>query len=262
MPSRSRIFGAVLALAASTAAVSGCGIFVPEPAPMSTVHNAAGERIVISWEDYPAHAGVDGERLLGALDAAELEAPARELMDAVRAAVHDESGLPLHPLTPPTEWFDAENWYPQAGNGYGGESMLTTVNCCDLQSDSVPPQDQWDAVFEAASDITVDAGLGELVEDAVDDEYRERYCTGPGGSCWLRSMTAYDGYQWIFVTIQDTTLDPTGAAAREAEEMGWPLASIAIGYGATVVDAGRSDDFAAAMAPFVGLERPDATTSD
>ncbi|GAA1853688.1 hypothetical protein ACFQZV_04985 [Microbacterium koreense] len=263
MRTRSRLVATMLAVATSVTLLTGCGILASQPAPTSTVRSADGESVVISWEDYPAHAGVDGERLLGAPDAAELEGPARGVMDAVRGAVQDESGVPLHPLTPTTEWFGIDDWFPQQGNGYGGDSMLTSVNCCDLQSDAVPTPDRWDAVFAAANAALVEAGLGALTEDqALDDEYRDTYCTGAGGTCWLRSMTAYDGYQWVFVTIQDTTLDPTGDAAREAEEMGWPLASIAVGYGATVVDAGRSDEFAAAIAPFVGLERPDATTSD
>ncbi|MGX1702800.1 hypothetical protein [Microbacterium sp. NPDC055357] len=244
--------------------LTGCGVLTSGPSPTSTYTDAAGATIVVDWTDYPAHAGQGGEAMLGAPDQDGLEEPARELIEQLRTAVEQESGLALVPSEAEQSWFGDDDWHPQTGNGYGGESMLTTVNCCELQSDGVPAPARWDAVIDAASRVTTDAGLGAFVLDSetMDAEYRDRYCTIPDGGCWHVSASVFDGYQWVYLTIQDTSLDPSGDAAAEAEEFGWPLASIALGYGATVVRAGESADFARAMEPFLGLERPEQTTSD
>lgn len=234
------------------------------PSPSSTYTDESGQTVVADWMDYPAHAGTDGDVLLDAPDQTQLEQPARELIEQIRTAVEKESGIALSPSEPEQSWFDADDWHPHTGNGYGGDSMLITVNCCELQSDDVPPRARWGDLIVAANRAAVDAGLGSFVldRDAMGSEYRDKYCNRPGGECWSVSATVYDGYQWVYLTIQDASLDPSGNAAKEAEDVGWPTASIAIGYGATVVRAGESAAYAQAMEPFLGLERPDGTTSD
>lgn len=260
------------AVLAGVLLLTGCGALPPAPSPTTTHTDASGEVVTVDWADYPAHAGNDGEALLGRADQSELEPGVRELMARLRAEIERASGLELEPLEPESSWFDDENWFPQTGNGYGGESMLITINCCELSADRVPDTARWRAILDAASRVTEDAGLGPLVLDIESEamaaepswerDYRERYCNAAGGECWLWSASAFDGVQWVYLTIRDGALDRTGDAAREAEEYDRLLAGIDVAYGATVVRAGMADEFARAIAPFVGLDLPDATTSD
>lgn len=177
-------------------------------------------------------------------------------MTGIAGAIESSSSVPLLPLDPETEWFSDDRWHPQMGNGYGGESMLTTINCCELQSNTVPDRDEWQRVIDAASSEVAARGLGGFVFDQHTSD-----CNGEDG-CWRWAATATDGVQWVYMTIQDTDRDPTGEAARDAEKFGWPAASISIGYGATVVKADSHDAFVEAMQPFIGQSRPPATTSD
>ena len=87
-------------------------------------------------------------------------------------------------------------------------------------------------------------------------------CDALGERCWRWIATARDGVQWVSFSIQDAALDPTGDAQREAEQFGWPPASIGLGYGATVVRTGSTDEFADAIGPFIGLKQPRGTSSD
>ncbi|SDQ36428.1 hypothetical protein [Arthrobacter crystallopoietes] len=67
------------------------------------------------------------------------------------------------------------------------------------------------------------------------------------------------------LTLTDVERDPTGEAAEEMKgsiEYGWNPRSITISYGATTVRSEDREEFLAALEPFEGLDRPDATTSD
>ncbi len=150
--------------------------------------------------------------------------------------------------------------------------MLTTVNCCELRTDGAPPTTDWQAVLDAVSDATVEAGLGPMLiefgSDSApagsegDKEYFRKYCNGSTGECWKWSATVNDGVQWIFFTVQDANLDPTGEGLREAQASKQPPAYIAVEYGATVVRAGMTEEYERAIQPFVGLTQPPPTTSD
>lgn len=226
----------------------------------------------MDWADYPASAGIDGAELLGRPDQEDMEGPARELMLTLRSTIENVSGLRLVPTESPSKWFSKNDWFVEEGNGYGGESMLVTVNCCSMQSDAAPDPLRWRAVLDAASEVTRAAGLGPLTltheskalaaDPAWEREYRDQYCNMPNGECWMWSADVFDGSQWVFITIQDGALDPTGRAVRDATGRDGPVAFIALDYGATVVKAGMSQQFADALAPFAGLERPAASTSD
>jgi len=116
---------------------------------------------------------------------------------------------------------------------------------------------KWDVIFDAANRVAQDAGFGPFVHDESPE-----HCGKGEGRCRLLSGTATDGVQWVYLSIQDRALDPTGDAVDEAEDFGWPHASIGLGYGQTVVRAESSGEFRRAMQAFVGLARPEATTSD
>lgn len=250
----------------------GCTMIGIQPSPTTTFVDAAGETVTVDWKDYPASAGVDGDELVDRPDQAELEVPASTLMRELGDAIEEASGLRLTSPQPEAAWFSDANWHPEPGNGYGGDSMLTTVNCCTLEVHRAPGQSRWRAILDAASRVTEDAGLGPLQLEHESDpmtsdpawlgEYRAQFCTARGGECWMWSATAYDGVQWVTFTIQDGSLDPTGDAVREAAQIGRPAAFIGIDYGATVVRAGMKDEYTEALEPFVGLERPEPTASD
>ena len=264
-----RLLGVIL-LAAVT--LTGCSAFGDGPPPTTTYTDAQGESITVDWVDYPAHAGMGGEVLLGYADQTDIESEARTLIRDLQAAVTGASGVEMHSMEPERDWFGDENWFAQIGNGYGGESLLITVNCCELTSDGAPDMTQWQSVLDAASEVTIAAGLEPLVleqdstqvkaDPSWEKEYRDQYCNLEGDECWRWSAHVYDGVQWIDFTIQDAALDPTGEAATWGENADGSLDSIRISYGATVVRAGKSDEYAVAMQPFLGLKVPDSTTSD
>lgn len=246
----------IAALLVSALLLTGCGILGPEPSPVTTYTDEAGESVTVDWVDYPAAAWIDGEQLLETPDQNDIELPARALVTAVGEAVAEVTAFPLEPLAPESEWFGDDRWFAQQGNGYGGESMLTTVNCCELQADRVPEARLWQDVVDAASRAAAAQGIGPFAFDDIDAG-----CNGQAG-CWLWSATAWDGVQWVSLSISDATKDPTGQAQKDAEQFGWPLRTVSVSYGATVVRAGQMAAFAEAMQPFRGLERPAQTTSD
>ncbi len=237
--------------------LSGCALLGFKPSPTTTYTDESGNEVTVEWVNYPANAGVDGEALIGYPDQAEIEPAARELVEQLRAAITESSGFELDSSEPEQDWFDSDHWFPQQGNGYGGDSMLVTVNCCEMASDGVPTPHKWQSVLDAASQVAENAGLGRFVVEEIPD-----YCDAEGKQCWLWAARATNGVQWVSLTIQDHSLDPTGDAVREAEKYGWPIASVGFEYGATVVVAGGKDDFARAMVPFVGLRMPAATSSN
>lgn len=269
MMTRGRAAAGALLLAAL---MTGCGVLWSVPSPTSTYTDESGATVTVDWKDYPAQEGIEGADLVGAPDQAQLEAPARELVQELRDAIEDSSGLVLVPAEPEAGWFGADDWFEEEGNGYGGESLLVSVNCCTLRSDRAPDPARWRAVLDAASKVTEEAGLSTLqleheseqmaADPAWEKEHREQFCNLPDGSCWYWAATAYDGSQWVSFTVQDASLDPTGDGVRDAAEYDEPPAYVAIDYGATVVQAGRSAEYERALAPFAGLDQPAATSSD
>ncbi|MDJ0333804.1 hypothetical protein QMG83_01055 [Salinibacterium sp. G-O1] len=237
--------------------LTGCSALGFEPSPTTTYIDEAGTEVTVDWVDYPAYEGIDGERLLGHPDQADLEPVARDLVKQLRTAIADASGYAMTSSEPEGRWFDDDNWHEQGGNGYGGRSMLTTVNCCDLSSEGAPEASEWQRVFDAANQAVQAEGLGEFV---LDDPLE--WCGTTAEECWRWTGFATDGVQWVSLLIQDGALDPTGDAVREAEELDRPVATIQFGYGATVVPTGRSDEYARALDPFVGLKQPRATASN
>lgn len=257
---------------ALTVMLAACSVLGFAPSPTSTYTDASGKTVTVDWKEYPASAGIDGAVLVGRPDQAQVEAPARDLMQRLRVAIERSSGVDLAPLEPEPGWFGDDDWFEEESNGYGGDSLLVTVNCCILEADRVPDPSQWRAVLDAAGQVTEEAGLGPLQLDHEsgemagdpewEKEYRQRFCNLPDGSCWTWSAAASDGSQWILLEIQDGTLDPTGDAAREAADIDWPVAYIRVEYGATVVQTGKAAEYERALAPFAGLDQPAATESD
>jgi hypothetical protein len=267
-----RVSVGVVRVVALCVLFSVCGVLGQAPSPKSTYTDASGATVTVDWRDYPAYAGMDGEELVGRPDQSTLEAPARELLQRLRAAVEESSGVRLAAIEPEAGWFGDANWSKVGGNGYGGDSLLVSVDCCTLRSDEAPDPSRWRAVLDAASQVTKEAGLGALelereseemaAEPAWKKDHHERFCNLPDGSCWYWVASVYDGSQWVYLTIYDGNLDPTGAGERDAVSADLPVAYIAIEYGATVVEAGKAAEYERALAPFVGIDHPAETTSD
>ncbi len=263
---------AAIAGVAAVAALSGCGVLGASPSPTSTYLCADGETVTVDWADYPGEAGVDADAVRAAPDQDELEPVARELVERLRAAIEAEASVVMASVERESTWFDDDDWFAAEGNGYGGESMYVTLNCCELESSTVPAPASWSGVRDAASAVTEEFGLGPLVLEHESDamaadaawaaDYAEQYCNLPDGGCWAWYATTYGDSQWVSLAIRDAARDPSGDALAEAEQFDWPVASISLSYGATVIRAGMREAFDAALAPFEGLEQPAPTTSD
>lgn len=257
----------VVALAAL--AVTGCAALGPEPSPTTTHTDALGEVVTVDWAEYPGNAYWDGALLLGQPDHVEAEPEVRAFLGELAVAIEAVSGDPLRAEGPAAEWYSGETWFPQEGNGYGGESLLVNGVCCPMVADAAPGPEHWAAVIDAASQVTAAAGFGPLVlrQDSAEmradplwwEEYRALYCTLEDDGCWLWYAQATNGAQWVSVEIQDATLDPTGEAATTARSVDGPPDYIRISYGGVLVRAGLTAEYERAMQPFLGLERPKAT---
>lgn len=252
-----KLWSRILLVIATLTVLTGCAAFGKTPSPTTTHTDASGATVVTEWVNYPAHAYHDGEALIGYPDQAELPPVAADVIRSIGNTISDVSGIELEAAAAESTWFSDNNWHAQAGNGYGGESMLITINCCELASDTAPDRVKWQAVLDAASRAADDAGLGPFVADELAES-----CAATDEDCWILGATATDGVQWVSLTIQDRSLDTSGDAKREAEELDWPMSTIAISYGATVVQSGKKDDFTFAVQNFTGLDRPDPTASD
>lgn len=74
--------------------------------------------------------------------------------------------------------------------------------------------------------------------------------------------TAYGASQWLSINLLDVQRDLCGEAVQEYEELGLPGQQITLDFGATTISRDQLASFKEALAPFAGLENPEATTSD
>lgn len=253
---------AVLAAAVMAGSLAGCS-----QAPTSTIVTDTGEEQTISWADYPGHAGTDAADVLAAPTPEQTERRAQAIIGEIEAVLSRNHGF---------QWStdgDAAGWYPQTGNGYGGESLLVTYNSEPRVSDGVPEgPEAWREVLAEIDAILAGHGLAPVILDHesspyLDDaqwqeEQHQRFGTTDPDEYWEWTATSYSDSQWLNVTLTDTTKDATGRAAEEAREFGWPLRAVGLSFGATTVPAEQRDEFRRAFEPFEGLDKPEPTTSD
>lgn len=257
-----KVLRAVLAAAVIAGCIAGCS-----QAPTSTIVTDAGEEKTISWADYPGHAGTDAEQVLAAPTPNETERRAQAILSEIEAVLSRDYGL---------RWSadgDAAGWYPQSGNGYGGESYLVTYNSQSRVSDDVPDgPEAWREVLADINDILAGHGLDPVVLDHesspyLDDaqwqeELHQRFGTTDPDEYWQWTATSYSDSQWLNFTLTDTSKDAAGRAADEARAFGWPLRAVGLSFGATTIPADQRDEFRHALEPFQGLDKPEPTTSD
>ncbi|WP_264670318.1 hypothetical protein [Arthrobacter sp. VKM Ac-2550] len=231
----------------------------------TTTYQAGGQEITVDWAEYPGHAYTAAEDVLQAPPAEELEAVSGKLLGEIEARLTDEFG---HAWEDGPD--DGESFFPQEGNGYGGDSLYVSFNSVPRESLAVPedPQD-WQRAVDIVSEVTESYGLGKLelgnLEPALAEETAERLGSTELQHQWQWFGDAYGQSQWVSLTLTDVERDPTGEAVEEMKgsiEYGWNPRSITISYGATTVRNEDREQFLAALEPFEGLDRPEATTSD
>ena len=240
--------------------LTGCAV-----APTTTVSRPDGTDVTVNWEDYPASAGMNAEEILAAPREKEVEAIGTALFAALRESLDEQFEL---------RWTESgeAGWYPEHGNGYGGESVLITYNSSSSETDSAPssPSD-WRSIVERVSTVTEANGLGTVVLDhemppseadevAWQRDLHNRFGTDDPDRYWIWTGTAYRNAQWLAVSIVDVERDPTGKATDDLGDE--PGQYIAFSYGATVIPDSERDAFVRALEPFRELERPPASHSD
>jgi len=239
-----RIAAAALALGL-LGALSACAA-----SPITSYTDESGETVTVNWRDYPATAWYGAEEALEMPMSGEAEARSRELLREAQAALEQEFGL--------GEWeaygdpADYADWYPMGENGYGGESMLTTFNSQSWEAEATISREQWPRVIDVVAEVAERYGIDDRRLDEIDPEYQ----------VWMRSETLFHEGEWLSVSVQNARLDPTGAAAEDAEEYGWFASGVSISYGITTIRDEDRAEFERRAAPFAGLDRPAETHPD
>ncbi|MGO3887001.1 MAG: hypothetical protein ACTJHU_11960, partial [Mycetocola sp.] len=122
-------------IAVTVALLTACA-----PSPTSTTTNSDGNTTTVDWADYPAHAGIPANDILILPRSDAVEARAEQLIGDAQAALRADYGI--------TGWIAEQDdgWFPQEGNGYGGESLLTTFNSASYEVNVTIPVSRWDSV--------------------------------------------------------------------------------------------------------------------
>ena len=232
--------------------------------PTTTFLSDTGRAVTVDWADYPGRAGIDTSEALLAPTADAIPAVSAALVGEIEQRLTQEFGLTWQ--NGPTGQPDEGAFYPESGNGYGGETLLVTFNSGERQSDGIPSSGQdWRRIVAIISGVTADAGLGDFEVDNLKPEraadITERFGSLEPDEQWLWFGTAYGASQWISASLVDVDRDASGEAATDHPD-GWNPQSITLSYGATTVRAEDHAAFQKRMAPFAGLDMPAATTSD
>lgn len=226
--------------------------------PVSEYTAANGSRVEVRWRDYPGHAGMAADQVLQAPVAEKVDERARNVMRAIERRLSAEFGL---------EWEDGPvegGLYPQEGNGYGGDSLYVTYNSGTRESLGVPDFSEWQRVLDVVDGAAPAYGFEAVNLDAV-MVAGEEFGVGPERArdegVWEWGGTARAAGQWLNVSITDVRRDTSGKAESRAGGAGNGQA-IALSYGATTLHQRDREVFLERLQPFLGLERPPATTSD
>lgn len=263
MISRRRAAPATLFSLASVALLAaimtGCALLSPA-SPTSTVTDANGQQVTLSWTDYPADDDKDPAEVLAAPRAENVEAVAEALLTDLRAAVDAfEPGLPW-------ERGREGGVYPHEGNGYGGPTMHRTLNSAELLTTEVP--DDWHALVAVLDAELAEQGYGPVEwqfdrephahETAAERDAAvvEQFGSLDPEQMWSWVGDAHDDAMWVSVILQDH--DRATAPEASAAE---PDQLLSIMVGGTVIAAADEQAYRDGIAPFEGLERPEATHS-
>ncbi len=260
MPSEFRtpliVGGAVIGVCAIVAAAA---VLTPEPAPTTTYETAEGESVTVSWEDYPAHAYTEPLDALAAPGEGEVD----ERWASLRGDIEERLGAWGLAFAPELD----EGWYPQTGNGYGGDSRLITYNSEERLAKEAPPREDWPEVVSVVDEVLAEYGLGSLAMDHDDPAslgpdawLLERFGSTDPDEWFTWGGTAGMHGEWLSLIINDDDLfagdgEPDGDDLRGEQ---W----VSFSYGATTVPDDERAAFEREIEPFRRLAPPEATTSD
>jgi hypothetical protein len=258
--------GAALVLAvAAVFALTSC-----TPSPQTTYVAENGQEVTVDWVDYPGQAGVDSVQVLLAPSAEETREQSSAILAEIESRLSDEFGVVWENAPSGDGQRVDGDFYLSEGNGYGGDSLYVTFNALGRESLSIPTSEEdWDRIIAVIAEVTQAYGLGGLNSDGLEtmgnsDEVAP--LTGQSvDAYWQWGGTAYGRSQWVYASLMDVDRDETGAALKDMKgsiEYGWNPRSINISYGATILPAADRAVYVERVAPFEGLARPAATSSD
>lgn len=234
--------------------------------PTTSYTNPAGQEVTVNWKDYPVSAGMLPEDFSNAATQEEAQSTSDAVLHDIRAALTSTHAL---------EWTTRgeAGWFPGGGNGYGGKMMTSIFNSTQWESTTAPASNaDWEEIVAITSGITTEHGLGTVQPLFESNNFKndhswkknltDKYGTADPQKLWWWEGTAHAGPQWLALYMVNVDRDTTGAAAKENEDSGLPARSISISYGTTAVAGKEKAALSEALAPFMGLIPPKATTSD
>lgn len=242
------------------AVVTGCSLIFGS-SPTSTVTGADGQQVTLDWADYPAGASVPADQVLAAPRAEEVEAVGNQVLLGLQAAVDAHA--------PGLDWErDGDGEVFESGeNGYGGPSLHRVLNSAELSTAEAP--DDWPALAAAIDAELALHGYGPVAWDFGREPYahetraeRDADVRSTNGSLdpaqmWQWMGNADDGSMWVSVMLWDVDrgVGAPPEALRDEPQM------LAILVGGTVISAADEEAYRDGIAPFEGLEPPEATHS-
>ena len=262
---RARAGASLVVALASVFALTSC-----TPSPQTTYVADNGQEVTVDWADYPGYAGVDSAQVLLAPSAEETRAQSAAILGEIEARLSDEFGLVWENAPSGDGQRVDGDFYPSDGNGYGGESLYVTFNALGRESLSIPSSaDDWNRIIAVIAEVTQSYGLGDLNSDGLGtmgNSHAGGPLTGENlDTYWQWGGTAYGRSQWVYASLMDVDRDESGTALEDMKgsiEYGWNPRSINISYGATILPAADRASYVKRVAPFEGLARPAATSSD
>jgi hypothetical protein len=234
----------------------------------TTVTESDGRERTVYWREYPGVAGLDADDVLDGPSVDEGYAAGAAMVAEIRAALTAEFGLEWSP----TANHDSGNgpFFDRVANGFGGESLLTTINAAASQSTTVPSS--WaekERVIEIIGEVTATYGFSAPVLDhdrdtssSADERIRDWGGSTPETQVFVSGVVKGPTGQWLFFHLQDLSHDVDGRFADRPEAAtanGWPPNTVSFAYGANALlpDEHR-DEFERRLQPFRGLTPPPA----
>ncbi len=233
----------------------------------TTIATAAdGSERTIYWRDYPGVAELEVDDILSGPTVDEAYAAGDAMIGEIRAALTAEFGLEW--AADPTANDGNGPFFDHVRNGFGGQSLLTTINAPTSQSTSVPTS--WsdkERVIEIIGEVTARYGFDAPVLDYERDTLStdEDWMRDAGGATPETMVLVSGGVmgptgQWVFFTLQDLTRDTDGRISDRlgvATDSGWEPNTVSLSYGANALlrDENRAE-FERRLAPFQGLTPP------
>ncbi|GAA1879344.1 hypothetical protein GCM10009715_27450 [Paeniglutamicibacter psychrophenolicus] len=232
----------------------------------TVIEHTDGSRQTIYWGDYPATSELDPQEILDGPTPEQGYADGQAMIAEIKSALSSELALEWNAAA---EALDADVFFPGASNNYGGQSLLTTVNAPEHQSTSVP--EAWAGKQKAMAVIGEISGKYGYQSPILDtdswseaDLVAERGSLDPGDWVMVGGMVQGPKGQWLSFAFADYSKKPTGRSAKEVSDDagGGAQSALFLSYGANgLLPAANRDIYKEALAPFIGLERPEPLES-